>query len=91
MASESKERRRVADVGLPVFVPVGKPKTRWIWCSACHKYSKVPIYRIFLCTYCYKKGDASELQRVTGKDRAAIADYVRKECAGEMEDGDFGY
>ena len=81
------KRRSTIDVILPVFVQRGQPKTHWIWCTACHRHREVPIYRIKLCTPCYKKGGVWELQGVTETDRGKIANYVREECAGDFEDG----
>jgi hypothetical protein len=42
-----------------------------------------------LCTPCYKKGDAGELQGVTGEDKRKIDAFVREECAGNFGDSAF--
>jgi hypothetical protein len=74
--------------GMVVFIPPGQPKTHWVWCTACHKHSEVPIYRLKLCTQCFKRG-GGELQGVTGADERKVAAYVRGECAGDVEDGTY--
>lgn len=80
-------KRIVVDAKLPVYIPVGKPKTHIIECGACHKKKEVPIYRFKLCNDCFEKGDGgSILQGVTVVDQAKVAGFVREECSSSPED-----